>query len=97
MTGPTDMGWRTTMNEVSEIRLCDVSNEIEAAMVVNLLREEQIPARSDASLSSPAFGGLPFESGHGVFVPQSQARKAREILSRYPHFKDLRNVHEPEA
>ena len=24
------------------------------------------------------------------------ARRAREILGQYPHFKDLRNVHEPE-
>ena len=41
------------------------------------------------------FGGLPFESGHKVFVPASQARKALQILARYPHFKNLKNVHEP--
>ena len=29
-------------------------------------------------------------------VPSSMARKAREILSHYPHFHNLRNVHEPE-
>jgi len=80
--------------EVPELRLCEVSNEVEAAMVVNLLREEDIPARSDATASMPVFGGLPFESGHVVFVPSSQARKAREILAQYPHFKNLRNVHE---
>jgi hypothetical protein len=83
-------------DEVPEIRLCDVANELEAAMVVNLLKEEDIPARSDATASMPVFGGLPFESGHVVFVPASQARKAREILGQYPHFKKLRNVHEPE-
>jgi hypothetical protein len=83
-------------DEVPEIRLCDVANEVEAAMVVNLLKEEDIPARSDATASMPVFGGLPFESGHGVFVPASQARKAREILGQYPHFKNLRNLHEPE-
>ena len=82
--------------EVPEIRICEVSNEAEAAMVVSLLNEEDIPARSDATASMPVFGGLPFESGHVVFVPSSQARKAREILERYPHFKHLKKVHEPE-
>ena len=82
--------------EVPEIRICEVSNEAEAAMVVSLLNEEDIPARSDATAAMPVFGGLPFESGHAIFVPSSQARKAREILSQYPHFKNLKNVHEPE-
>jgi hypothetical protein len=84
------------MDEVQEIRLCEVANEVEAAMVVSLLREEQIPARSDANQAMNIFGGLPFEPGHIVFVPSSMARRAREILSHYPHFQDLRNVHEPE-
>jgi hypothetical protein len=83
-------------NEVPEIRLCEVSNEVEAAMVVNLLREEDIPARSDATASMNVFGGLPFESGHVIFVPSSQSRTACEILSRFPHFKNLRNIHKPE-
>jgi hypothetical protein len=84
------------MDEVPEIRLCEVSNEVEAAMVVNLLKEEHIPARSDATQSMSIFGGLPFEPGHVIFVPSSQARKAREILGEYPHFKNLTNIHEPE-
>ncbi len=42
------------------------------------------------------FGGLAFEPGHAIFVAASQARRAREILSHYPHFKDLKDVHEPE-
>ena len=83
-------------HEVPEVRLCEVANEAEAAMVVSLLNEEEIPARSDATAAMPVFGGLPFESGHAIFVAASQARKAREILSRYPHFKNLKNVHEPE-
>ena len=53
------------------------------------------PARSDANPAMNVFGGLPFEPGHKVFVPASMAHKAREILSHYPHFHDLRNVHEP--
>jgi hypothetical protein len=84
------------MNEApDEILLCEVSNEVEAAMVVNMLSEEEIPARSDASPAGTAFGGLPFESGHKVYVAASLARKAREILENFPHFKKLRNVHEP--
>jgi hypothetical protein len=84
------------MVEVPEILLCEVANEVEAALVVNLLQEEGIPARSDASPAMTAFGGLPFEPGHEIFVPASMAKKSREILGHYPHFKNLRNVHEPE-
>jgi hypothetical protein len=82
--------------EVAETRLCEVANEVEAALVVNLLREEDISARSDATAGTPIFGGLPFEPGHVIFVPTSQARVAREILAHYPHFKNLKNVHEPD-
>jgi hypothetical protein len=60
-----------------------------------MLREDGIPARSDATPASGVFGGLPFESGHGVYVPSSLARRSREILANYPHFQDLKNVHEP--
>jgi hypothetical protein len=83
------------MDELPETLLCEVSNEVEAAMVVNLLNENGVPARSDASQAGVAFGGLPFESGHKVYVAASLARNAREILESYPHFKKLRNVHEP--
>jgi hypothetical protein len=83
------------MDEVPEIRLCEVSNELEAAMVVNLLTEDEIPARSDANQAMNVFGGLPFEPGHTIFVPASMAKKAREILIHYPHFHNLQNVHEP--
>jgi len=83
------------MDEIHDIRLCEVSNEVEAAMVVNLLKEDGIPARSDANQAMNVFGGLPFEPGHTIFVPASMARKACEILGHYPHFHNLRNVHEP--
>jgi len=85
------------MDEVPEIRLCDVSNEVEAAMVVALLQEDEIPARSDANQAMNVFGGLPFEPGHTILVPASMAKKAREILGKYPHFKKLKNVHEPSS
>jgi len=85
------------MDEAKETLLCEVSNEVEATLVVNLLKDEGIPAWSDASPATPAFGGLPFEPGHRVFVASSMARKAREIISHYPHFHRLRNVHEPES
>jgi hypothetical protein len=83
------------MDEAKETLLCEVENEVEATLVVNLLKEEGIPAWSDASPATPVFGGLPFEPGHRVFVASSMAWKAREILSHYPHFHNLRNVHEP--
>lgn len=85
------------MDEIPEIRLCVVGSEGEAALVVNLLNEDGIPARSDAAPGSTIFGGLPFEPGHTIYVPASLARKAREILGNYPHFKNLKNVHEPES
>jgi hypothetical protein len=84
------------MDEVPEIRLCEVANEVEAAMVVSLLNEDGVPARSDANQAMNVFGGLPFEPGHTIYVASSQARKAREILGNYPHFRKLKNVHEPE-
>jgi hypothetical protein len=84
------------MDEVPEIRLCEVANEVEASMVVNLLNEDGVPARSDANQAMNVFGGLPFEPGHAIYVASSLAHKAREILSKYPHFKDLKNVHELE-
>jgi Putative prokaryotic signal transducing protein len=83
------------MDELRDTLLCEVSNELEAAMVVNLLNENEVPAHSDASQAGNAFGGLAFESGHKVYVPASLARKALEILESYPHFKKLRNLHEP--
>jgi hypothetical protein len=85
------------MDEVPEIRLCEVSNEVEAAMVVSLLQEDEIPARSDANQAMNVFGGLPFEPGHVIWVPASMAKKAREILGKYPHFRNLKKVHEPEV
>ena len=81
--------------EIEEVRLCDVANEVEAALVVNLLQNEGIPARSDATPAGGVFGGLPFESGHGVYVTANNARRALAVLSEYPHFKDLKNVHQP--
>lgn len=83
------------MDPNQEIRLCEVSNEIEAAMVVNLLNEDGLPARSDATQSMSLFGGLPFEPGHSIYVAKSLAGKALNILGKYPHFKELRNVHVP--
>ncbi len=83
------------MDEVSEILLCEVANEVEATMVVNMLNEDGIPARSDVTQAMNVFGGLPFEPGHKVFVAASQARRALQILANYPHFKKLKNVHEP--
>jgi hypothetical protein len=81
--------------QYEEVRLCEVANEVEATLVVNLLQDDGIPARSDATQAGGVFGGLPFESGHGVYVTSNNARRALEVLSNYPHFQDLKNVHEP--
>ena len=83
------------MDANQEIRLCEVSSEFEAAMIVNLLHEDGLPARNDATQSMSVFGGLPFEPGHSIFVPRSMAARAIKILGSYPHFKNLRNVHAP--
>ena len=86
------------MDEVPEILLCEVSNEVEAAMVVNLLSEDGIAARSDANQAMNVFGGLPFEPGHSIFVACHPRReKLARSWTQYPHFKKLRNVHEPES
>lgn len=80
------------MDEVPEVKLCAVGNELEAAMIVNLLQEDEIAARSDASPASSVFGGLPFEPGHVIFVPASAAERAWKILSDHPHFKGVRRA-----
>ena len=72
------------MDEVEEIRLCDVANEVEAALVVNLLQGDGIPSRSDATQASSVFGGLPFESGHGVYVPMPLAKRAGRSCPTIP-------------
>lgn len=92
---PANRPWELVMDEVPEILLCEVANEVEAALVVNLLSEDGISARSDANQAMNVFGGLPFEPGHKIFVAGSHARKALQIIRRYPHFKNLKNVHEP--
>jgi hypothetical protein len=69
------------------VEIAVVGNEVEARLVVKVLTEDGIDATSDVSETSPALGGLPFESGHRVFVPARLAKKAREVLERYPHFK----------
>ncbi len=80
------------MDEAPEVKLCDVLNEFEAAMIVNLLQEDEIPARSDASPGPSVFGGLPFEPGHSIFVPHSMAERAWKILSEHPHFKGVKRA-----
>ncbi len=75
-----------------DVCIAHTLNEVEAQLVVNVLIESGVSARSDAVDSSSVFGGLSFESGHAVFVPVGSVRKAREVLSHYPHFKDLKHV-----
>ena len=76
------------MDEVPEILLCEVSNEVEAAMVVNLLNEDGIPARSDANQAMNIFGGLPFEPGHSIFVASSHGEKSPRDPGRVSPFQE---------
>lgn len=71
------------------IRLCTVPSEIEASMIVQMLGEEDIYVTTDASAGSTIFGGLPFESGHNLYVTQTQLEKAKSLLAKHPHFKGL--------
>ncbi|WP_337175265.1 hypothetical protein [Paludisphaera sp.] len=77
------------------VLLCSAANEIEATLIVNLLTDGGIPAHTDATQASGVFGGLPFESGHGVYIQPQHARQALAILSQYPQFEELKNVHAP--
>ena len=65
-------------------------------MVVNLLREEDIPARSDATAAMPVFGGLPSSLATSSSFPRPRRGSPARFSSQYPHFKNLKNVHEPE-
>ena len=76
------------MDEVPEILLCEVSNEVEAAMVVNLLIENEIAAHSDASQAGVAFGGLPFEPGHKVYVAASLGKKSSRNPGKLSPFQE---------
>lgn len=71
------------------VKLCSATNEVEASLIVQMLAEEGIVARTDGSPGSSVFGGLPFESGHHLFVIPSQLDNARQILSKHPHFQGL--------
>ena len=69
------------------VRVGSAANEIEAALVAQALQEEGLTVTTDISPGSTLFGGLPFEPGHQILVPDSQAERARLILNRFPHFK----------
>lgn len=71
------------------VKLCSVPNEVEATLILQMLNEEGVFAISDATPGSTIFGGLPFESGHHLFVTHSQLEKAKEVLAKHPHFKSL--------
>ena len=64
------------MDEVPEILLCEVANEVEAALVVNLLNEDGIPARSDANQAMNVFGGLAVRAGPQDLRPGVSGQKS---------------------
>lgn len=71
------------------VRICGLPNDLEASMVEQMLAEEGIQARVTGSSGTTVFGGLPFEEGYQLFVPHSQAEKARHLLAKHPHFKGI--------
>ena len=65
-------------DEVPEILLCEVSNEAEAAMVVGLLREEEIPAHVMPPHPCPSSAACPLSRGiTSLSPPHRQRRRAR--------------------
>ena len=84
------------MDELPEVRLCEVSNEARGRHGGEPSEEEGIPARSDANQRDERVWRLPFEPGHaGLSSPASLAAKGRIILSHYPHFKNLKTSTSP--
>ena len=83
--------------EVPEIRLCDVSNEVEAALVVNLLQRGRNPcAAATPRQPCPSSAASPLSPGTPSLFPPHRPRSPARFCARYPHFKNLKNVHEPD-
>jgi len=72
------------MDEVAEILLCEVANEVEAALVVNLLNEDGIPARSDATQAMNVFGGLPSSRATRSSSPRPRREKRAKSWVNIP-------------
>ena len=62
------------------VRIYSALNENEASIIEQALSLEGIVVKTDITAGSGVFGGLPFESGHHVLVPEHQATQALAII-----------------
>ncbi len=76
-------------SHVEYVRVCGLTDQIEASMIEQMLNEEGIATKTTGSSGTTVFGGLPFEEGYQIFVPHSDVKKTKLLLSKHPHFQGL--------
>lgn len=64
-------------------KLYDAANGVEAHMVVDLLTQEGIAARTDGEYLQGAVGGLPVSGNVRVMVAEDQYDAARAVIERW--------------
>ena len=65
-------------DEVREVKLCAVGDRIQAEMLLELLKRNQIPAYRQGDLMD-LYGGCSLE-GEDIYISEENLEKARELL-----------------
>ena len=65
-------------DEVREVKLCSVGDRIQAEMLLELLKRNQIPAYRQGDLMD-LYGGCSLE-GEDLYISEENLEKARELL-----------------
>ena len=65
-------------DEVREVKLCSVGDRIQAEMLLELLKRNQIPAYRQGDLMD-LYGGCSLE-GEDIYISEENLEKARELL-----------------
>ena len=65
-------------DEVREVKLCSVGDRIQAEMLLELLKRNQIPAYRQGDLMD-LYGGCSLE-GDDIYISEENLEKARELL-----------------
>ena len=65
-------------DEVREVKLCSVGDSIQAEMLLELLKRNQIPAYRQGDLMD-LYGGCSLE-GEDIYISEENLEKARELL-----------------
>ena len=65
-------------DEVREVKLCSVVDRIQAEMLLELLKRNQIPAYRQGDLMD-LYGGCSLE-GEDIYISEENLEKARELL-----------------